>query len=209
MELVVFASDGASDSCRLIKWGRAQCAPSREIRIGCSHGVTSPRFFCPIPVACAPDESETPIMHSYVSSLLHIVFATKDRTPWITADIANRLWPYLGGVARESNMKALQIGGVEDHVHALVSMPSTLSIAKALQVLKGNSSKWIHDTFPHLRCFTWQEGYGAFSIGISGIENTIAYIQNQPSHHQRVTFQQEFESILRKHGMEFEEWMAR
>ena len=146
-------------------------------------------------------------MHSYISCLLHIVFATKDRTPWLSAEVANQLWPYLGGVARESKMKALQVGGVEDHVHILLSLPSTIPIAKALQIMKGNSSKWLHETFTHLRGFSWQEGYGAFSIGISGVDDTIAYIKNQASHHKRITFVQEFEAILKKHGMEFEEWM--
>ncbi|XZE44930.1 IS200/IS605 family transposase [Pirellulaceae bacterium SH467] len=146
-------------------------------------------------------------MHSYISCLLHIVFATKDRTPWLSAEVANQLWPYLGGVARESKMKALQVGGVEDHVHILLSLPSTIPIAKALQIMKGNSSKWLHETFPYLQGFSWQEGYGAFSIGISGVDDTIAYIKNQASHHRRITFVQEFEAILKKHGMEFEEWM--
>jgi REP element-mobilizing transposase RayT len=76
-------------------------------------------------------------------------------------------------------MRALSIGGVEDHLHLLLSIPSTLSIAKSVQLLKGNSSKWIHQTFLKQRLFEWQEGYGAFSIAVSGIEDTIRYIQAQ------------------------------
>lgn len=86
-------------------------------------------------------------MHSFVSCLMHVVFSTKERRPWITSEIQDRLWPYLGGIARENKMKALKVGGVEDHVHILLSLPSTLDIAKAVQLLKGNSSKWIHETF--------------------------------------------------------------
>ena|SRR5438067_881461 len=98
------------------------------------------------------DERKTP-MHSFVSCLLHCVFSTKERRRLITPEVQQRLYPYLGGIARENKMKALPIGGVEDHVHALLSIPSTLSIAKAVQLLKGNSSKWIHDTFPDQRLF--------------------------------------------------------
>jgi REP element-mobilizing transposase RayT len=111
-------------------------------------------------------------MHSFTSSLHHCVFATKGREPWLTPDIRERLWPYLGGIARENDMKTLAIGGVADHVHILLSLSATMSISKAMQLLKGNSSKWIHEMFPWLRSFAWQEGYGAFSIGVSGIEET-------------------------------------
>ena len=93
--------------------------------------------------------------HSYVSNLLHYVFSTKDRRKIITPDLQERLWPYLGGIARENGMKALAIGGVEDHVHLLLSLPATLSVAKAIQLIKGGSSKWIHETFPTKRSFAW------------------------------------------------------
>lgn len=102
-------------------------------------------------------------------------------------------------------MKALAIGGVSDHVHMLLSIPTTLSTAKAVQLLKGNSSKWIHQTFPKLRTFEWQEGYGAFSIGISAVDATIAYIRNQTEHHRTHTFREEFMSMLRRHGFEYDE----
>ncbi len=146
-------------------------------------------------------------MHSFVSCLMHVVYSTKERRPWITPDIQDRLWPYLGGIARENKMKALKIGGVEDHVHILLSLPSTLAIAKAMQLLKGNSSKWIHETFPKLKAFEWQEGYGAFSIGVSGVEDTIKYIENQVEHHRKQLFKDELKAFLKKHGLEFEEWM--
>jgi REP element-mobilizing transposase RayT len=109
----------------------------------------------------------------------------------------------LGGIARESGFKALAIGGVEDHVHLLLSIPSAISISKAVQLLKGNSSKWIHDTFQKFHDFQWQEGYGAFSIGISGIEDTIQYIAAQREHHRKTTFREELEAFLKKHGMEY------
>lgn len=144
-------------------------------------------------------------MHSFNSCLMHCVFSTKERRPFLTAAIRARLWPYLGGIARENGMKALAIGGVADHVHLLLSLPATLSVSKAMQLLKGNSSKWLRETFPELRQqdFAWQEGFGAFSIGVSGVEDTKRYIQTQEEHHRQRSFQEELEIFLKKHGCEF------
>lgn len=138
---------------------------------------------------------------------MHVIFSTKDWRPFLTSPIQERLYPYLGGIARESRLKSLAIGGVSEHVHLLISLPATLAIAKGVQTLKSNSSKWMHETFPRLRSFAWQEGYGAFSIGRSGMADTIAYIGNQEEHHRKRTFRDEFESILRKHDIEFEPLM--
>jgi putative transposase len=142
-------------------------------------------------------------MHSFVSCLIHYVWSTKERRPLIQADLQRRLWPYLGGIARENGMKAFVVGGVEDHVHILVAIPSTLSVAKSVHLLKGNSSKWIHETFPEHRGFEWQDGYGAFSIGVSGVEDTTKYIEGQADHHRKMTFKEELEMFLKKHGMEY------
>lgn len=101
-------------------------------------------------------------MHSFVSCLVHCVFSTKERRKLITSDLQERLYPYLGGIARENKMKALSIGGVEDHVHLLLSIPSTLSIAKSVQLLKGNSSKWIHETFARQRLSECARGVWSF-----------------------------------------------
>jgi putative transposase len=146
-------------------------------------------------------------MHSFVSCLMHVVFSTKERRSFINDELQERLWPYLGGIARENKMKALKVGGVADHVHILLSLTSTMTIAKAVQLIKGNSSKWIHETFPEHRIFEWQEGYGAFSISVSGIDQTIAYIEKQAEHHRKKTFKEELEAILKKHAMEYEDWM--
>jgi REP element-mobilizing transposase RayT len=104
-------------------------------------------------------------------------------------------------------MKALSVGGVADHVHILLSLPATISVSKAMQLVKGNSSKWVHDTFPALRQFAWQEGYGAFSIGISGIEETCAYIRDQGEHHRTKTFREEVIAFLQRHRMPFDDTM--
>jgi putative transposase len=142
--------------------------------------------------------------HSYTSSLYHIVFSTKERCRMIDADLQSRLWLYLGGIARENKMKALAVGGVEDHVHLLLSLPSTMAIAKAVQLIKGGSSKWIHDEFPARRDFAWQEGYGAFSIGVSQMDDTIRYIANQAEHQRIKTYEEEFIAFLERHGIDYD-----
>lgn len=146
-------------------------------------------------------------MHSFNSCLIHCVWSTKNRASVLDSGLRERLWPYLGGIARENKMKALAVGGTVDHVHILISLPGTLSVAKAIQLLKGNSSKWIHETFPKRADFAWQEGYGAFSIGVSGVEATAAYIRNQEAHHRKRTFREEFAVMLRRHGLDYEERM--
>jgi putative transposase len=146
-------------------------------------------------------------MHSFSSCLVHCVWSTKNRAPFFDPNFRHRLWPYLGGIARDNKMKALAVGGAADHVHILVSLRATLSVAKAIQLLKGNSSKWIHETFPKLRSFEWQEGYGAFSISISGVAATSSYIHSQEAHHRTRSFREEFQSMLRKHNLDFHERM--
>lgn len=143
--------------------------------------------------------------HSYVSLKVHYIFSTKNRQKIITPELEQRLWPYMGGIARENKMIALAVGGIDDHVHLLLALPSTLSVAKAIQLVKGGSSKWVSETFPSHRDFEWQEGYGAFSISMSHIDDTIAYINNQKEHHRQQTFEEEYLAILRKHGIEYDE----
>jgi putative transposase len=139
--------------------------------------------------------------HSYVTCLVHYVFSTTARRPLITSPMKERLWAYIGGTARRKGMKALAVGGTEDHIHALVSIPSTISVAVGIQVIKANSSKWVHDSFPSASDFAWQAGYGAFSLSVSLVPNTIEYIRNQETHHKARSFEQEFLSFLVKHGI--------
>src|SRR5438132_10436938 len=141
-------------------------------------------------------------MHSFISVHVHCVWSTKNRDPSLHSKLRERLWPYLGGIVRENKMKALAIGGAADRVHIVLSLPATLSVAKTVQLLKGNSSKWIHETFPGMRSFEWQEGYGAFSIGVSAKEATIAYIRNQTAHHRTRSFSEELQRMLRRHAFQ-------
>ena len=143
--------------------------------------------------------------HSFTSSLYHCVFSTKERRRSITANLQSRLWPFMGGIARDNGIKALVIGGVEDHIHLLLSLPSTMAVAKAVQLIKGGSSLWVHETFPEHHHFAWQEGYGAFSLGVSQTQATRTYIESQAEHHRKTTFQEEFLAFLKKHGMEYDE----
>jgi REP element-mobilizing transposase RayT len=136
---------------------------------------------------------------------MHCVFSTKDRRKIVSSELQKSLWPFIGGVARQNGMKALAIGGVTDHVHILLSLPAVMPTSKAIQLIKGGSSKWIHDNFPAQRDFAWQEGYGAFSVSISHVKETVAYIQNQEEHHRKKTFEEEFLSFLKKHGIEYDE----
>ena len=142
---------------------------------------------------------------SYVSAHFHCVFSTKERRPFITPELRDRLWPFLGGIARQNHMKAIEIGGMPDHVHLLISLPSTMAISKAMQLIKGGSSKWVHETFPNQRTFSWQQEYGAFSVSVSQMDKTIAYIRGQEAHHRKFTFQEEFLRLLKKHALEYDE----
>jgi REP-associated tyrosine transposase len=106
---------------------------------------------------------ETPVAKTYTSLNYHFTFSTKNREPWISPSIEDRIWSYIGGVARKHKMTALQVGGIDDHIHTLVMAPPTLSPSQIAQYLKGDSSKWIHEEFRKLRGFEWQDGYGAFT----------------------------------------------
>ena len=137
--------------------------------------------------------------------MLHCVFSTKERRKQITPELAERLYPYFGGIARENKASLVAVGGMPDHVHLLISLPTTLSISKAMQLIKGSSSKWIHDTFPEHRFFEWQRGYGAFSIGVSDIERTVNYINNQAFHPENRTFEEEYIAFVKRNGIEYDE----
>jgi len=142
--------------------------------------------------------------HSYTQCTIHYVFSTKERRNLISSDMEKRLWGYMGGIATQHQMIAHAIGGVENHVHLLLTIPTTMTISKAIQLIKGGSSKWINETFPTQQNFSWQEGYGAFSVSVTGIPRTTEYIHNQATHHQTISFEDEFIQFLNKHGLEYD-----
>jgi putative transposase len=114
-----------------------------------------------------------------------------------------QLWAYMGGIARENEMKALAVGGMDDHAHLLLSLPSTVPVADAMRAIKSGSSRWMRETCG-MPGFEWQEGYGAFSIGWGQVEATIAYIGGQRDHHRKRDFKAEFVAILKKHQIEYD-----
>src|SRR5580704_14033323 len=124
--------------------------------------------------------------NTFTSLHYHLTFSTKNRHPWIAAAFQQPLWEYLGGIA--------------DHVHVALGAPPTMAVSKAVQLLKGGSSKWIHDNFPALAAFAWQDGYGAFSVSKSQVPDVVEYIANQREHHRARTFQEELRAQLEKHG---------
>jgi REP element-mobilizing transposase RayT len=111
--------------------------------------------------------------------------------------------PHVGGIAREHEMKALAVGGMEDHAHLLLSLPSSLAIAAAMRQIKSGSSRWMRES-GQLPSFEWQEGYGAFSIGWAQVDTTVAYIGGQKEHHRKRDFQKEFTAILKKHRIAYD-----
>jgi REP element-mobilizing transposase RayT len=135
----------------------------------------------------------------------HLVFGTKHREPVITPEIRPRLWEYLGGITRGEGGTAVAVGGTADHVHLLVRLHQQTAVADFMRQVKSNSSGWAHDTFPDVRGFWWQGGYGAFTVSLSGLDQVKAYIANQEEHHRTVTFQDEFRDLLIRHGIEFDE----
>src|SRR5215467_5287360 len=133
--------------------------------------------------------------NTYTSLHYHVVFSTKERVRWISQEIEQRVWAFIGGIARKHRMTALQVGGIEDHIHALVTAPPVYAPSQVAQFLKGESSKWMHEEFPRLRDLGWQDGYAAFTVSKSNIPAVIKYIQNQREHHKKKTFQEEYREL--------------
>jgi REP element-mobilizing transposase RayT len=145
------------------------------------------------------------VANTYTSLHYHVIFSTKNREPWIRQDIEQRVWSYLGGIARENDMKALLVGGIENHAHLLLGIPASLSVSKALQLLKGGSSGWIKEQFPGLGGFAWQDGYAAFTVSKSQLPEIEAYIRGQREHHRVKTFEEEYRAFLDKHEIDYKE----
>jgi REP element-mobilizing transposase RayT len=142
--------------------------------------------------------------NTYTSLHYHLVFSTKNRERWIAPDLEERIWAYLGGIAKENKMHPVQIGGVEDHVHLLLGASPALAPSKIAQLIKGGSSAWIHDTFPNMKAFAWQDGYGAFTVSKSSIPDVADYIRGQREHHRTKSFQDEYLTLLKKHEIQYD-----
>jgi len=136
---------------------------------------------------------------------MHFVFSTKNRVPLLDNTIHERLFSYIGGIIRELGGKLIEINSMPEHIHFYAYMPKTVSVSKFMEIVKTNSSKWVHDSFPNKDKFGWQDGYGAFSVSKSAEDTVIQYIRNQQEHHRKKSFQEEFIEFLNKHGIKYDE----
>jgi REP element-mobilizing transposase RayT len=141
---------------------------------------------------------------SFAAIYLHLVFSTKNREPRIERDLQPRLFAYLGGIANNHDCLLLAAGGMPDHVHLLLSIARTMSTAEINRLLKSNSSSWLRTEMgrPDIR---WQDGYGAFSVSQSNLQGVGSYLAEQEEHHRKLSFQEEFRELLRRHQIAWDE----
>lgn len=142
--------------------------------------------------------------HTHTSLLYHIVFATKQRRPIIDDQWRVQLHQYLGGTVRGLGGVALEVGGVADHVHLLISLNQNHCIADFMRELKASASKWVNQSGFIPTRFEWQRGYGAFSVNQSLKETVRRYIQRQEEHHRKQNFEEEFIALLNAHQVEYD-----
>jgi len=142
---------------------------------------------------------------SYTNLLYHLIFSTKDRRPLITLDYQPRLYEYIGGTIRGLGGTSLGINGIDDHVHVLAKLPPDKALSDTLRDLKANASGWMHNVFPEVKDFSWQRGYGAFTVSQSNVEEVSGYIARQKEHHSRVSFRDEFIQFLTVNGIDYDE----
>jgi REP element-mobilizing transposase RayT len=148
---------------------------------------------------------DQPMSQSLAKNTIHLVFSTKARRPWLHERVRPRLYAYLSGIFEQWESPAIVIGGYEDHVHALFLLSKNHPLKKVVEEVKKGSSKWIKTVSADLAGFSWQNGYGAFSVSESNIADVTRYIERQPDHHRRMTFQDELRQLLARHGIEADE----
>lgn len=140
---------------------------------------------------------------SLAAIYIHVVFGTRNRLPFLSdASLREEMHRYLGGIAKQADCPVLTVGGTADHVHLLVRFARTATVADLVKELKRASTMWIRERIPE---FTWQAGYGAFSVGQREVEVVRDYIRNQEQHHQKRSFQEEYRAMMHEHGVEIDE----
>ena len=137
--------------------------------------------------------------------ILHIIFSTKNREPWLESNVRPRVHAYLATICRDLGAELVRVGGVVDHVHIVTTLPRTVSQAQLVEQIKKASSKWIKALDARYRGFFWQRGYGAFSVSPTQVDAVLQYIEAQREHHRTRTFQEEYRELLRRHGVDFDE----
>ena len=158
---------------------------------------------CSIISASIIDEAN--MSDSYTNLLYHIVFSTKDRRPLITPEYEPRLYEYIGGTIRGLGGISLELNGTEDHVHLLAKLRPDRALSDVLRKLKANATGWMHDVFPAVKDFSWQRGYGAFTVSQSNVEEVRNYLRRQKEHHAKISFRDEFIQFLKANGIEYDE----
>ena len=143
-----------------------------------------------------------------VKLYVHIIFHVKTTGMTMLDEDLPHIFSYMGGIIKNLDGIPLEIGGTCDHVHILSSMPKTMSIADFARSVKNNSSRWIHARNVCYRRFEWQNGYGAFSVSASQLNNTVNYIRNQAEHHKKHTFTEEYKAFLNAYGIEYDDRYA-
>ena len=141
---------------------------------------------------------------SYTRLLYHIVTSTKERRPFLRDEVLDRLKPYLGGMIKTLGGQPIRINGVADHIHIVAALKPTLALSKAIKELKSKSSGWIHQTFPDLAAFHWQDTYAAFTVSPSLLDRVVEYVENQQEHHSKRGFVEELKLLLDRHGIEYD-----
>ena len=144
-----------------------------------------------------------PQSHAFI--LIHVIFSTKNRMPFITPKVSPDLYSYLSSVARNADCECYRVGGVGDHVHLAIRLARPLSIADLVEDIKSSSSRWIKTQSHDLTDFSWQKGYGAFSVGPLDRDALCDYIDSQEQHHRKRTFQDEYPGFLQKYEIEYDE----
>ena len=139
--------------------------------------------------------------HKFANILVHVVFSTKERRNLIPPELENKLWRYIDGIGANCRIPVLAVGGMPNHVHILIALPSDIPVAKAVQTFKANSSRWIGE---HNINFAWQEGYGAFSVSASNRGAVKDYIKRQPEHHANRAYEDELIALLQKSGVAYD-----
>ena len=137
--------------------------------------------------------------------LVHLVFSTKNREPFITPALQPKLHAYLAATSDNLDCRSLRVGGVADHVHLLFGLARTRALSDLVQSIKTSSSKWIKEQGSEMSAFHWQAGYGAFSVSQSDSDRVVAYIQNQAEHHRTMSFQEEYRRLLERYDIAFDE----
>ncbi len=142
---------------------------------------------------------------SLIDIPLHLVFSTKERTPWIQPDIEEELYQFISGVCRNIGCTVIKINGVEDHIHVLAQLGRSMSISKLISEMKSNSSRWIKSKGDHYRDFSWQGVYGGFAVSRRNIESANKYLSLQKEHHKTITFKEEFLAMLKQAQVPYDE----